>query len=535
VLRKEVHLALNLLAAALPSRGVAFYIRRASADGAFLRMAGDCEGLTGWTVQDWMSRGGSWREQVHPDDVERVDATLRDLEDGQERTVEYRFISREGGERWVRDSLRAIPGSAGGPWEVVGVLREAGLERTLRAQISALEERIWESQRMESMGALAGGVAHDFNNLLTTILTTIQLLEQDGGATTPAARRDLRMIRDAAERGSGMVRQILRFAARREHASGPVDVNKVVSDLEGILRRRVGPEVRLDLRLGGELPVILSDSAQLEQVILNLAVNAREAMPGGGDLRVETGRVTLDEPILVEGGDLLTAGEYVRLTVKDSGPGVPSSVRDRIFEPFFTTKSDGTVGAGFGLSTVQRIVRGHGGGVVLESPADWGAVFHIYLPIRGGAVQDPAPEVASVVLPPPASGVRILVIEDDPNVREIVKRTLVRAGHAVVSVGTGADGLRAFDGARPTFDAVLIDLVLPDRSGGVVARALRRRRPDLAVVYMSGYGDSDAQDREPGVFIAKPFTGVQLGDALHRALAQIPAPNVGPQPQADLA
>jgi two-component system cell cycle sensor histidine kinase/response regulator CckA len=140
-----------------------------------------------------------------------------------------------------------------------------------------------------------------------------------------------------------------------------------------------------------------------------------------------------------------------------------------------------------------------------------------------------------VVLPPPASGVRILVIEDDPNVREIVKRTLVRAGHAVVSVGTAADGLRAFDGARPTFDAVLIDLVLPDRSGGVVARALRRRRPDLAVVYMSGYGDSDAQDREPGVFIAKPFSGVQLGDALHRALAQIPAPAAGVQPQADLA
>ena len=220
MLQKEVHVALNLLAGALPARGVAFYIRRATADGAYLRIAGDCEGLTGWTVEEWMARGGSWRAQVHPDDVDQIDATLCDVEDGEERTLEYQFLSREGGERWVRDSLRAIPGAAGGPWEVVGVLREAALERTLRAQVTALKKRIWESQRMESLGTLAGGVAHDFNNLLATILTTIQFLERDGGVATPSARRDLRMIRDAAERGSGIVRQILRFAVRARERPG---------------------------------------------------------------------------------------------------------------------------------------------------------------------------------------------------------------------------------------------------------------------------------------------------------------------------
>src|SRR5690606_684535 len=145
------------------------------------------------------------------------------------------------------------------------------------AQVGALEERIWESQRMESLGALAGGVAHDFNNLLTTILTTTQLLEQEGGGLGPTSRRDLRMIREAAERGSGMVRPILRFVARREHSRGPVDVNRVVADLEGILRRRLGPGIILELKMEEGLPEILSDPAQLEQVILNLAVNAREA------------------------------------------------------------------------------------------------------------------------------------------------------------------------------------------------------------------------------------------------------------------
>ena len=524
MLRKEVHLALNLLAGALPSRGLAFYVRRATLDGAFLRMAGDVEGLTGWTVQDWMARGGSWRAHVHPDDIEKVEACLRDADDGSELVLEYRFISPEGGERWVRDSFRAIPGAPGGPWEVVGVMREAALERTLRSQVSALEERIWESQRMESLGALAGGVAHDFNNLLTTILTTIQLLEQESAGLGPAGRRDLRMIRDAAERGSGMVRQILRFVARREHASGPVDVNRVIGDLQGILERRLGPGIELDLQLAEQLPEILSDPAQLEQVILNLAVNAREAMPDGGQVRVETTSALLTETMLVEGGDVLPPGRYVRISVGDTGKGIPSALRDRIFEPFFTTKSGGALGAGFGLSTVQRIVRGHGGGILLESTPGRGAAFHIHLPIRDATTLAAAPEVAAAVLPASVSGVRVLVVEDDPNVRELMQRSLQRDGHAVAAVGTAADALRAFDGARPPFDVCVIDIVLPDRSGPVLARALRRRHPKVGVVYASGYGEYTGADREPGLFLAKPFTPAELQAAIERSLAHAVPP-----------
>ena len=488
-------------------------------------MAGDVEGLTGWSVQDWMARGGGWRGQVHPDDVEKIETCLRELDEADERTMEYGFISREGGERWVRDSFRAIPGPPGGPWEVVGVIRDAALERTLRSQVAALEERIWESQRMESLGALAGGVAHDFNNLLTTILTTIQLLEQESAALGPAGRRDLRMIREAAERGSGMVRQILGFVARREHASGPVDVNRVVTDLDGILRRRLGPGIDLDLRLTDGLPDILSDPAQLEQVVLNLAVNTREAMPNGGQVRVETQRCQLHKTTLVEGGDILPPGDYVRISVGDTGPGISSAVRERIFEPFFTTKSGGSVGAGFGLSTVQRIVRGHGGGIVLDTSQGRGAVFHIHLPVRQVSAPAAAPEVAAAVLPRSVSGVRVLVVEDDPSVRELMHRSLQRDGHAVAAVGTAADALRAFDGPRPPFDVVVIDIVLPDRSGPVLARALRRRHPKVGVVYASGYGEYAGADREPGLFLAKPFTPVELQGAVQRALALMaPAP-----------
>ena len=474
--------------------------------------------LAGRSRSGWPA-GVPWRAQVHPDDIERVETTLEGLDEADERSLEYRFLGRDGGERWVTDSLRAIPGAPGGPWEVVGVLRDAALERGLRSQVAAMEERTWESQRLEFLGSLVGGVAHDFNNLLTTILTTIQLLEQDVATQSPATRRDLGMVREAAERGSGMVRQILRFATRREHAIAPVDVNQVVSDLEGILRRRLGPEIQLALRLGGDLPAILSDSAQLEQVILNLAVNAREAMPEGGEVRVHTERRVLTESRLLDGGDLLPPGEYVCITVGDSGPGIADDVRGRMFEPFFTTKADGGVGAGFGLATVQRVVRAHGGGIVLDSGPVQGAAFHVHFPVRHASALEAAPEVAAAALREPMSGVRVLVVEGDPSLRELMKRALHQEGHAIAAVGTAADTLRASDGARPPFDVVIIDMVLLDRSGPALARALRRRHPTVGLVYASGYGEYTGVDRDPGCFLSKPFTPTELGDAVQRALS----------------
>ena len=525
MLRKEVYFALNLLADALPSQGLAFYVRRATTDGAFLRLAGDTDSVTGWTVEEWTARGGTWRAQVHPDDIERVETALQDLDEADERCLEYRFLGRDGGERWVMDSMRAIPGAPGGPWEVVGVLRDAALERSLRSQVAAMEDRTWESQRMESLGSLSGGVAHDLNNLLTTILTTIQTLEQDGATQSPATRRNLRTMREAAERGAGMVGQILRFAARREQAVAPVDVNQIVSDLEGILRRMLGPEIRLALQLGGDLPAILSDPAQLEQMILNLAANAREAMPEGGEVRVRTERRVLTESKLPDEGDPLLPGEYVCITVGDSGTGVADDVRGWMFEPFFTTKADGEAGLGLGLATVLRVVRAHGGGIVLDKSSVPGAAFHVHFPVRQAyaheAAPEAAPEVAAAALPAPRSGVRVLAVGGDPSLRELMKRALHQQGHAIAAVGTAAEALRAFDSARSPFDVVIIDMVLPDRLGPSLAQALRRRHPSVGLVYASAYGEYTGVDRDPGGFLSKPFTAAELGDALQGALSLV--------------
>ena len=521
MLRKEVYFALNLLADALPSQGLAFYVRRATADGAFLGLAGDTDLVTGWTIEEWMARGGTWRGQVHPDDIERVDSTLQGLDEADERTLEYRFLGSDGSERWVIDSMRAIPGAPGGPWEVVGVLRDAAPERRLRSQVVALEERTWDSQRREFLGLLAGGVAHDCNDLLGEIITTSkQLLGQDVATTRdPATRRALGIVQKAAERGSGMVRQVLRFANQREQAIAQLDVNEVVSDLKGILRRRLGSEIHLVIRLGDDVPKILSNSAQLEQVILNLAVNACEAMPEGGEVRILTELRVLSNSKPLYGGDILPPGEYVCVTVSDSGPGIADAVRDRMFESYFASEGGGGMGAGFGLATVRRIVHAHGGGIVIESGEDRGAAFHVHFPVRQVSAPEAAPEIAVATLHAPRSGVRVLVVETDPSLRELMKRALHQDGHAVAAVSTGADALRACDSARPPFDVVIVEMVLPDRFGPELARALRLRHPSVGLVYSSGYEEYTGVGRDAGCFLSKPFTSAELGDAVQQTLS----------------
>ena len=513
--RPEILVALDALADALPPEGAVVYVR--TGEGRLLGIAGDVRRLTGQEAVE-LARG-RWWTRVHPDDRDAAAAAARDLEPGESRTLEYRMMRPSGGESWVRDVMCGLSEEQGGG--VLGTLVHVGLERSFRAQIAALEARIWESQRLESLGALSGSVAHDFNNLLTTILSSAQLLEGPARALGREARRDLSLIQDAARRGAALVRQILHFAGRRTEEVAAVDVNEMVAGLEPILRRRIGPEARLEVRTGGALPTTMGDAAQLEQVLLNLVVNAREATPDGGVIGLETGLERMEEAFRVEGdADPLPAGAYVRLSVRDSGVGIPDESRSRIFEPFFSTKR-ARGGSGLGLSTVQRIVRGQGGGIRLESAPGRGTTFHVYLPARPAAV--PA-EVRAAALERPRGGHRVLVVEDDEAVRGLLERMLVRDGHAVVAVESAAEAVRAFDRARPPFDVLLADVVLVDRSGPDVVKALRRRVPDLAVLYVSGYGQEAARSRGADgedVFLAKPFSSSDLRDGLARALEAV--------------
>ena len=257
-------------------------------------------------------------------------------------------------------------------------------------------------------------------------------------------------------------------------------------------------------------------------MILNLAANAREAMPEGGEVWVRTERRVLTESKLPDEGDLLPPGEYVCITVGDSGPGIADDVRGRMFEPFFTTKTDGEGGSGLGLATVLRVVRAHGGGIVLDNGPVRGAAFHVHFPVRHASAHEAAPEAApEVALRAPRSGVRVLAVEGGSSLRDLMKRALHQQGHAITAVGTAADALRAFDSARPPFEVVIIDMVLPDRLGPSLALALRRRHPSVGLVYASGYREYRGVDRDLGCFLSKPFTATELGYAVQGALSLV--------------
>ncbi len=507
--------ALDTLSRVLPDAGAVAYVR--GPGGGVLRLAGDVRRMAGRDARELEGDADRWWAVVHPEDRDLVRVSARDVAPGETVTLEYRMVRPSGGETWVRDTMVGLPAEYGGG--AVGTLANVGLERSFRAQIAALEARIWESQRLESLGALSGSVAHDFNNLLTTILSSTQLLEGQVQGLDREARKDLHLIQDAAQRGAALVRQILRFAARREESVGPVDVNAMVGGIEPILRRRIGREVRLEVRPGSGLPATVGDVSQLEQVLLNLVVNAREATPDGGVIVVATDLERRAEPFAVEGDDEpLPAGSYLRVSVTDSGPGIPEETRARIFEPFFSTKR-ARGGSGLGLSTVQRIVRGQGGGIRVDTAPGRGTTFHIYLRARSAA---PTAELRAASLPQPApQRYRVLVVEDDDSVRQLLERTLAGDGHAVVSVASAGEALRTFDRARPPFDAVVADVILGDRSGPEVVRALRRRTPGLAAVHISGYGHDAAQARgaeADDVFLPKPFTARELHEALVRAI-----------------
>jgi PAS domain S-box-containing protein len=349
----------------------------------------------------------------------------------------------------------------------------------------ALEAQLLEAQKMESIGRLAGGVAHDFNNLLSVILGYSEALAGRFGAGTPEARR-MEEILKAADRAAGLTRQLLAFARRQTIQPTPLDINGVVREMEGMLRRLLGEDLELRTALADGLDAVLADRGQLEQVIMNLAVNARDAMPRGGRLTLETANVELG-PGDAERHLGVEPGPHVMLAVSDTGQGMDSETLAHAFEPFFTTK-DRDKGTGLGLSTVYGIVKQAGGQIWVYSEPGHGSSFKIYLPRLEGAVPRPTrrPET------PAASGGRetILVLEDEPALRELLQEILQEAGYSVLVAGDGEEGLSVARRHAGPLHLLLTDVVMPRMSGREIAARLRLERPGIGVLYMSGYTDN---------------------------------------------
>ncbi len=386
-----------------------------------------------------------------------------------------------------------------------------------------LEEQLRQSQKMEAVGQLAGGVAHDFNNLLTAILGYAELVEK-ATADDSSAQADIAEIRRAGEKAAALIGQLLAFSRQQVLRPRVLDLNEVVTDMGRLCRRTIGENVKLSTHLDPELPLVRVDRGQIEQVILNLAINARDAMPNGGELSFRTRNLVLDRPDSAH-DVAVPAGEYVAMSVTDNGAGMSPETSRRVFEPFFTTKSPDQ-GTGLGLSMVYGIVNQSGGYIRVESEPDQGTTFEIVLPrAEGAAAGDEEPLVASIV----AAERSVLLVDDNAPVRRIASRTLEDQGHQVVATGSAEEALELSRSRSGGFDLLLADFVLPRMDGVTLVEKIRAEHPETRVVLMSGYTRKVGVERQADptgiVFLAKPFD--------RRGLLRAVATALRPRPSAD--
>jgi two-component system, cell cycle sensor histidine kinase and response regulator CckA len=401
----------------------------------------------------------------------------------------------------------------------VGIVRDISDKKKLEAQLH-------QSQKMEAFGQLAGGVAHDFNNLLTVISGYSEVLRSKLPADDPKTKM-VDQIHRAGERAASLTRQLLAFSRQQVLEPKVLDVNVIVTDLEKMLRRLIGEDVQFTTVLGPDVSPVKVDAGQIEQVIMNLAVNARDAMPQGGKLTIETSNIELDESYTKAHPDART-GRFALLAISDTGYGITPEVRARIFEPFFTTKSVGQ-GTGLGLAVVHGIIKQSGGNIDVYSEVGVGTTFRIYLP----AVQQQAAALPGVAPTAPSRGSEtILLVEDEESVRDLATFVLRECGYTVMTAPEGLAALQLMATCREKIDLLVTDVVMPQMGGRKLAETLLAEHPELKVLFMSGYTD-DAVVRH-GVlqananFLQKPFTPNSLTDKVRAVLDQKQRPEAAP-------
>ena len=449
-------------------------------------------------------------EHVHPDDRAAVAETMAKANrSGADFTLQHRALWADGTVRWLSGAGRIRLGEHGEPVRGVGVSMDV-------TERSRLEEQYQQAQKMEAIGRLAGGVAHDFNNLLTAILGYCELLLDDLPADD-RSRNDVGEIRKAGISAAALTRQLLSFSRKEIIEPTVLDLNVVVTDMTEMLGRLIGEDVTVVLGLGPGVACVKTDRGQAEQIVMNLAVNARDAMPKGGTLTIETANVDLDERY-ARTHLSVTPGPYVALTVTDTGTGMTPEVLARLFEPFFTTKERGK-GTGLGLATVHGIVTRSGGSVTVASEAGHGSSFKVYFPQAKAA--DLAVEAPPPVVRPHGGGETVLLVDDAEGLRALARRLLERHGYKALIAASADEALRLFE-ENAAIDVVLTDVVMPGASGPELVRQLVEQRPGLKVIYMSGYTEDAIVHHgvlEPGIaFLHKPFTSDTLGEKIRETL-----------------
>ncbi|HTU95014.1 MAG TPA: PAS domain S-box protein [Solirubrobacteraceae bacterium] len=455
-------------------------------------LGGREEMLLGYPREQWL-QPGFWMSLVHPEDRLAALTFVEAARESSNFELLYRMISADGEVRQVRDIVTVTRDPDGAIQRLRGVITDI----TERQEIAA---RLTQAQKMEAVGQLAGGIAHDFNNLLTIVSGYARRLQ--ARADMASAHSDLEQILLASDRAAELTRQLLAFARRGHTSASLIDVSGLARELEPMLRRLLAADIVFDFALGSGLPQVMMDRTGLEQIMMNLMINASDAMPSGGTLRVTARERSVPaEEAAVHG---LEAGQYVELTVADTGTGMAPETVERIFEPFFSTK--GERGTGMGLATVYGTVDQADGWIEVASTVGEGTTFTVLLPAAG--------EPAEAAPFPDPQRPTLLLVEDEPALRMLVVTTLEEAGYLVLQAGNGLDAIALAERHRGDIDLLLTDVVMPRLSGPELAQKLRALRPGLEVLFMSGYNDSRLVHRgveEAKVnLVVKPFSPGEL-------------------------
>jgi PAS domain S-box-containing protein len=481
------------------------------ADGRILRyeyVSRGAESVYGIPTQAIEDDPGFWLRRFHPEDAKNIGApALQKLRRLQTVTIEFRYESSKSIWRWHRTRLTPR-------MEADGLVRVDGIETDVSERV-ALEEQFRHAQKMEAVGQLAGGVAHDFNNILTAVLGYADLLLSRISKTDPS-RNAVEEIKKGGERAASLTRQLLAFSRRASTQPRAVDLNAAIRDLEPMVRRLIDETIRFDVALADGIGLVRADPAQLEQVVVNLVVNARDAMPDGGTISIRTDRVLLGVEEAAATPDL-SPGPYLRVLVVDTGPGIPPPIVDRIFEPFFTTKEPGR-GTGLGLATVYGIVRQHGGRVIAGSAPGGGAAFEVLLPAADGGIAEPVPEPTGL----PAGGETVLVVEDDASLLTLARDSLSELGYRTLTASTGLQALEILERERGEVKILVSDVVMPEMGGFELAKRCRACVPGLPVLFVSGYTKEQSfapdHEREGFHFLEKPYTPLTFAKKIREVL-----------------
>jgi PAS domain S-box-containing protein len=489
------------------------YIAELGIHGEWLYVSPQVETMFGFPPEEWLMDSRAWTQHVHPEDHKVVEAAEEASKRGERFQAEYRVVRKDGRVIWVSDTAVVVAGSDAHPL-MEGII----VDITERKQ---LETQLQQARRMEAIGRLAGGIAHDFNNLLTIIKGYTELALKRP-RISPELQADVERIEDASERAGTLVRQLLAFSRRQVLQPKFVDLNSIVLGLDKLLRRLMDEGIQMTTIPGKDIGTVKADPGQMEQVIMNLVVNARDAMPKGGKLTVETANVDLD---VAYASDHATVkpGSYVMLAVSDTGTGMSPETVAHIFEPFYTTKESGR-GTGLGLSTVYGIVKQSGGYIWVYSEPGRGSSFKIYLPRVEQAPEElPAVKVASGEQKGTET---ILLVEDEPQVRELARMALSEKGYTVLVTPSPEDAESECERYGAEIHLLLTDLILPGLTGRELAKRLTGRHPKMRVLYMSGYtygittrpGLHSGLLEDGAAFLQKPFTPSALSEKVREVL-----------------